>query len=176
MLCCQSTISSPLIIFLPIYFYKKEKTGPKPLIFKAFRPVINIRCAPVAEISNAWSPSIPLSYSKKIQHIIQIYFFSDMDLIFRFSHIIQQKFQNQCTSKSSSFNLKIRKSHWHVNILYIIYTDESGIFHCLGKAVTVTAIRRSTVKLRGRISEILPADGFITSLSVLTAEPAAFIA
>ncbi len=99
-----------------------------------------------------------------------------MNLIFRLRHIIKQKFKNQCTSKPASFNLKIRKSHWHVNILYIIYTDESGIFHCLGKAVTVTAIRRSTVKLRGRISEILTADGFITSLSVLTAEPAAFIA
>ena len=113
---------------------------------------------------------------KKIEHIIQINLFPDMQLIFRLRHIIKQKFKNQRTSKPASFNLKIRKSHWHVNILYIIHTDESGIFHGLGKAVTVTAIRRSTVKLRGRISEILSADGFITSLSVLTAEPAAFIA
>lgn len=121
-------------------------------------------------------PKTPSPWLKKIQHIIQIYMLSHMNLIFRLRHIIKQKFKNQCTSKPASFNLKIRKSHWHVNILYIIHTDESGIFHCLGKAVTVTAIRRSTVKLRGRISEILPADGFITSLSVLTAEPAAFIA
>ena len=77
------------------------------MIFKAFRPVINIRCAPVAEISNAWSPSIPLSYSKKIQHIIQIYFFSDMDLIFRFSHIIQQKFQNQALPSPRPSILKL---------------------------------------------------------------------
>ena len=90
-------------------------------------------------------PKTPSPWLKKIQHIIQIYMLSHMNLIFRLRHIIKQKFKNQCTSKPASFNLKIRKSHWHVNILYIIYTDESGIFHCLGKAVTVTAIRRSTV-------------------------------
>ena len=44
---------SPLIIFSPIHFYKIEKTGPKSLFFKAFRPVINIICTPVAEIKSA---------------------------------------------------------------------------------------------------------------------------
>ena len=176
MLCCQSTISSPLIIFLPIYFYKKEKTGPKPLIFKAFRPVINIRCAPVAEISNAWSPSIPLSYSKKIQHIIQIYFFSDMDLIFRFSHIIQQKFQNQGTSKSSSFNLKIRKSHWHINILDISHTNKPRVLHCFGEKIAFSCARCCTDMILAIFSQIFLADCFITSFSIFTTKPTAFIA
>ena len=44
-----------------------------------------------------------------------------MQLIFRLRHIIKQKFKNQRTSKPASFNLKIRKSHGHVNILYIIH-------------------------------------------------------
>ena len=32
-----------------------KKTGPNPLIFKAFRPVINITCAPVLDNSKAFS-------------------------------------------------------------------------------------------------------------------------
>ena len=49
---------------------------------------------------------------KEIKHIIQIDLLSDTKLIFWLSHIIEQKFQNQSAAKSSSFNLKIRKSHW----------------------------------------------------------------
>ena len=53
MLCCQSTTDSPLIIFSSICFYEIEKTGSKTLIFKDFRPVNNITCAPVIDISKA---------------------------------------------------------------------------------------------------------------------------
>ena len=117
-----------------------------------------------------------LSYSKKIQHIIQIYFFSDMDLIFRFSHIIQQKFQNQCTSKSSSFNLKIRKSHWHINILDISHTNKPRVLHCFGEKIAFSCARCCTDMILAIFSQIFLADCFITSFSIFTTKPTAFIA
>ena len=67
---------------------------------------------------------------KQIQHIIQIQFLSYMQLIFRLCHIIQQKFQDQRTSKSPAFDLKICKSHRQIDIFDIIYTDKSRICHC----------------------------------------------
>ena len=45
--------------------------------------------------------------SKQIQHTVQIDFFSDMYLVFRLGHVIEQKFQYQGTAKSSSFYFKI---------------------------------------------------------------------
>ena len=80
MLCCQFAIFSPLIIFSPIYFYKIEKTGPNALQLKAFRPVINITCAPVAEISNALSSG--LSYhSLSQQFFIRNHHFFSIKLV-----------------------------------------------------------------------------------------------
>ncbi len=45
--------------------------------------------------------------SKQIQHTVQINFFSDMYLVFRLGHVIEQKFQYQGTAESSSFYFKI---------------------------------------------------------------------
>lgn len=45
--------------------------------------------------------------SKQIQHTVQIDFFSDMYLVFRLGHVIEQKFQYQGTAESSSFYFKI---------------------------------------------------------------------
>ena len=45
--------------------------------------------------------------SKQIQHTVQIDFFSDMYLVFRLGHVIEQKFQYQGTSESSAFDFKI---------------------------------------------------------------------
>ena len=146
----------PLIIFFPYIFIKQKRQTPS-LDFQGF-------------------PSIPLSYSKKIQHIIQIYLFSDMNLIFRFSHIIQQKFQNQCTSKSSSFNLKIRKSHWHINILDISHTNKPRVLHCFGEKIAFSCARCCTDMILAIFSQIFLADCFITSSSIFTTKPTAFIA
>lgn len=62
---------------------------------------------------------------KQIQHIIKIYRFSDMNLIFWLNHIIKQEFQHQCTAKSPSFNFEIRKSHRQIAVLDILYPDKS---------------------------------------------------
>ena len=48
-----------------------------------------------------------INLSKQIQHTIQIDFFSDMYLVFRSGHVIEQKFQYQSASESSSFYFKI---------------------------------------------------------------------
>ena len=45
--------------------------------------------------------------SKQIQHTVQIDFFSDMYLVFRSGHVIEQKFQYQSTAESSSFYFEI---------------------------------------------------------------------
>lgn len=45
--------------------------------------------------------------SEQIQHTVQIDFFSDMYLVFRLGHVIEQKFQYQGTAESSSFYFKI---------------------------------------------------------------------
>ena len=120
-------------------------------------------------------PKTPSPWLKKIQHIIQIYMLSHMNLIFRLRHIIKQKFKNQCTSKPASFNLKIRKSHWKVNILDCLYSNKSRILHGFGKAISLLRFRCRTVMFP-IFSKILAADRFITGFPVLTAKPAAFIA
>ena len=48
-----------------------------------------------------------INLSKQIQHTVQIDFFSDMYLVFRSGHVIEQKFQYQSTSESSSFYFEI---------------------------------------------------------------------
>ena len=48
-----------------------------------------------------------INLSKQIQHTVQIDFFSDMYLVFRSGHVIEQKFQYQSASESSSFYFKI---------------------------------------------------------------------
>ena len=45
--------------------------------------------------------------SKQIQHTVQIDFFSDMYLVFRLGHVIEQKFQYQGAAESSAFYFKI---------------------------------------------------------------------
>lgn len=48
-----------------------------------------------------------INLSKQIQHTVQIDFFSDMYLVFRSGHVIEQKFQYQGTAESSAFDFKI---------------------------------------------------------------------
>ena len=45
--------------------------------------------------------------SKQIQHTVQIDFFSDMYLVFRSGHVIEQKFQYQGAAESSALYFKI---------------------------------------------------------------------
>ena len=47
---------------------------------------------------------------KQIQHVIEIDVFSYMQMIFRFGHIIEQKFQNQGAAKSPAFDFKLGKA------------------------------------------------------------------
>ena len=68
---------------------------------------------------------------KQIQHIIQVDFFPNMQLVPGLYHIIEQKLQNQCTAKTPPFDLKIRKAHWQIYILDCINTNKSRILHCL---------------------------------------------
>ena len=48
-----------------------------------------------------------INLSKQIQHTVQIDFLSDMYLVFRSGHVIEQKFQYQGTAESSAFYFKI---------------------------------------------------------------------
>ena len=48
-----------------------------------------------------------INLSKQIQHTVQIDFFSDMYLVFRSGHVIEQKFQYQGAAESSAFYFKI---------------------------------------------------------------------
>ena len=68
--------------------------------------------------------------SEQIKHTVQIDFFSDMELILRLCHIVKQKFKYQSTSKTSALDFEVGKSHWKINVLYIVYSDEAWICHC----------------------------------------------
>ena len=117
-----------------------------------------------------------MTESKQIQHVIQIYTFSDMQVIFRLCHIIKEKFQNQGAAKSPTFNFKIGKSHWQVDIFYIVYSDKPRICHCLRKTIAVICIRSNAGMVRTVFSKIFATDNFVTKFPVLTTNKAAFIA
>lgn len=89
---------------------------------------------------------------KEIQHIVQINLFPDVDLILGFRHIIKQKFKDQCTAKSSSFNFKVSKSHWQIGIFYILDPYKFWIFHRFGKLISFRPIRCGTSVIRTVLS------------------------
>ena len=45
--------------------------------------------------------------SEQIQHTVEIYLFTDDELVFRFGEIIKEKFEIYGTSKSSAFYFEI---------------------------------------------------------------------
>ena len=113
---------------------------------------------------------------KEIQHIVQIDFFPDVQLIPGFRHIVEQELQNQRTAKSPPLDLELGKSHGQVDIFYGVRTDKSRIGHRFGKQIAALCIRSRAVMLRAAFSEIFAADVFIAVFSVCTAYITAFVA
>ena len=121
-------------------------------------------------------PAAHCCRSEQIQHIVQIDFFPDVQLIPGFRHIVEQELQNQRTAKSPPLDLELGKSHGQVDIFYGVRTDKSRIGHRFGKQIAALCIRSRAVMLPAAFSEIFAADGFVTALPVPAAKPAAFIA
>ena len=57
---------------------------------------------------------------KKIQHSVQVNFFSYINLVFRTDKIVKKKFQNHGAAKSAAFDFEIGKSHFKIFVLDII--------------------------------------------------------
>ena len=70
-------------------------------------------------------------FSEKIQHTVKIDLFTDSKLVFRLCEIIKQKFEIDSASEPSAFYFEIRKAERQIGVDDVIYTDKSGIFHCL---------------------------------------------
>lgn len=115
-------------------------------------------------------------YSENIQHTVEIDLFTDCKPAFRLCEIIKQKFQIDSTSESSAFNFEVRKPEGQICVDDVICTDESGIFHCLWKTVSVPSIRCGTDMIGKVLSEIFTAYIFVAFFSVFTIKRAAFIA
>jgi len=74
---------------------------------------------------------VDLDYSEQIQHTIKIDLFTDNKLIFRLCEVIKQEFKIDSASESSAFYFEIGKTEREICVDDVIYTDKSGIFHCL---------------------------------------------
>lgn len=118
---------------------------------------------------------LSISVLKYIKHIIKIYLFPYIYLVFRLSHIIKKKFQHQCTSKASALYFKISKSHRHIYIPDIIYTYKCRVVHCLGKSISLACLRRHTYMPVTIFAKIHTAYSLITGFTVITANPAALV-
>ena len=116
------------------------------------------------------------AYSKQVKHAVQIYRFTDVNLILRLGHVVEQEFQNHGAAETTALDLEIGKSHGYINILNVIDTDERRVLHRLGKAVALITIRRNADVVGAVFTETLAADIFITGLAVIAAEPAALVA
>lgn len=103
-------------------------------------------------------------------------FFPDIDMILRLSHVIEQKFQNNCAAETSPFYFEIRETHRQVDVLNIVCADKTGISHCLRKQISFRCAGRFAVMIRAVFPEIPAADIFVAELPVSAIEPAAFVA
>ena len=99
-----------------------------------------------------------------------------MNLVLRFGHVIQQKFQNHGTSQPATFDFKIGKAHGEISVLNVLNADKPRIGHGFGEPIALIAAGGGAMVIFSSLSQILATDIFIASLSVGAAEPAAFVA
>ena len=62
-----------------------------------------------------------------------------MDLVLRFGHVIQQKFQDQGTSQPAAFDLEVGKAHGEVNFPNVLGADKARICHGFGEPIPLIA-------------------------------------
>ena len=99
-----------------------------------------------------------------------------MNLIFRFGHVVEQKFQDQGAAEAASLDLEMGEAHGQVSVFDIVDADEAWILHGLGEAITLASVRRDTDVIGAIFAETLAADVFIAGFAVIAAEPATLIA
>ena len=99
-----------------------------------------------------------------------------MQLVFRFCHVVEQKFQYQRTAQTPALDLEVGKSHRHIDILNVPDADKPRIFHRLREAVAFLRTRCVTDVVRADFAEIFSADILIAALSVPASDPAALVA
>ena len=69
--------------------------------------------------------------SEQIQHVVQINFFPDAQLILRLCHVVKQKFQYQRAAQSPPLDLEVGKAAGQINFADIPGPDEAGVFRLL---------------------------------------------
>ena len=99
-----------------------------------------------------------------------------MDLVLRFGHVVEQKFQNHGTTETPSFNFKIGKAHGEISVLNVLNADKARIGHGFGEPIALIAAGRDAMVILAAFSQILATDTLIAVFPVVAAEPAAFIA
>ena len=99
-----------------------------------------------------------------------------MQLVFRFCHVVEQKFQYQRTAQAPALDLEVGKSHRHIDIPNVPDADKPRIFHRLREAVAFLRTRCGTDMFGAGFAEIFSADILIAALSVPASDPAALVA
>ena len=62
-----------------------------------------------------------------------------MNLVLWLGHVIQQKFQNHCTSKAAAFDFEIGKAHGQVTVPNVLNADKPRIGHGFGEPIALIA-------------------------------------
>ena len=113
---------------------------------------------------------------EQVQHTVQIDCFPNMNLVLWLRHVIQQKFQNHCTSKAAAFDFEIGKAHGQVTVPNVLNADKPRIGHGFGEPIALIAAGSGAMVIAAVFSQILATDILIAFLSVGAAKPTAFIA
>ena len=79
------------------------------------------------------SQSSAQSRSEKVQHIVQIQFLTDSQLVFRLSQVVEQKFKDQRTAKAAPLDLELGEAHRQVGIPNSLDADKAGVCHRPGE-------------------------------------------
>ena len=117
-----------------------------------------------------------MSDSEQIQHIVQIDFLPDLELVFRLCQVIEQKLQHQRAAQPAALDLEMVKPHGQIGMHDVADADEAGILHGPGKAVALSGVRRCAAVLGAVLAQHLPADRLIALSPVPASKPAAFVA
>ena len=113
---------------------------------------------------------------KQVKRAVEVYFFADLELVFGFGHVIEQKFQDDGAAEAAAFDFKVAEPLRGVHVLDVVDSDKAGVFHGIGEAIAAPCIRRDTNVVFLSFAEVLLAHVLVALFAVLAAEPAAFIA
>ena len=94
----------------------------------------------------------------------------------RLSHVVKQKFQDESAAEATAFDFKMSESRRRVDVLNVLDSDETGILHCVGKAVAPLGRGRDAYMVFAFFAEAFLAHVLIAFFAVIAAEPTTFIA